>query len=485
MEGERRPFRKPHPARKTPAEEASVADGGQFLPNLKDDRAGPGLAGRLCVSLERRGIHYAWVMLTLTFLTMLATSAAMGMAGVLMRPLQDQFSWSSGAVSGAMAMRLVLYGLTGPFAAALIMRYGLRRSICTALFCIAVGLVLITRMSSLWQLYVFWGVFVGMGTGMTAIVLGATVAGNWFHRRRGLAIGIMATAAASGVLGFIPVSAWIAQHFSWRLSVLPPIALCALAFTLVALLGRDHPSELGLPAYGDNTVMPAPARKTGAARLSLDALKSVLPHREFWILIGGFAVCGFTTNGLMQTHFIPLLQDHGILEVAAASVFAMMAIFDFGGAIAAGYLTDRYDPRKLLLMYYAVRGAVLMLLPFSGFSDWQLGIFGAFYGLGWIAPVPPTIRLTGETFGPAQGALVFGWLFAGHQLGAAAAALGAGLIRDSLGTYTPAFVLGGALCLVAGATALLLPRATSARPVAAPVAKPVMAAPARVLVAAE
>lgn len=461
-----------------------MPDGGQFLADLKEFQTGNTLAGRLSRSLERRGIHYAWVMLGLTFLTMLATSAAMGMAGVLMRPLEGQFGWTSGAVSGAMAMRLVLYGLTGPFAAALIMRYGLRRSICTALFCIAVGLLLITRMSALWQLYAFWGLFVGIGTGMTAIVLGATVAGNWFHQRRGMAIGIMATAAATGVLAFIPISAWIAEHLGWQLSVLPPILLCGLAFGLVALLARDHPSELGLPAYGDDTVMPAPARKTGAARLSLGALKSVLPHRAFWVLIGGFAVCGFTTNGLMQTHFIPLLQDHGILEVAAASVFAMMAIFDFGGAILSGYLTDRYDPRKLLLMYYVVRGAVLMLLPFSGFSDWQLGIFGAFYGLGWIAPVPPTIRLTGEAFGPAQGALVFGWLFAGHQLGAAAAALGAGLIRDSLGTYTPAFVLGGALCLLAGVSALLLPRATSARPAVAPVAKPVMA-PARGLVPAE
>ena len=447
-----------HPGEKAPAEEVELADGGQFGPYQLGIPAGDSLAERLSGRLGRLGIHYAWVMLVLTFLTMLATSAAMGMAGVLMRPLEGQFGWTSGAVSGAMALRLVLYGLTGPFAAALMMRYGLRRAICAALGCITAGLLLITHMIGLWQLYVFWGVFVGFGTGMTAIVLGATVAGNWFGRRRGLAIGIMATAAASGVLAFIPISAWIAEHIGWRLSVVPPIALCSLAFVLVALLARDHPSELGLPAYGDMIVMSPPLRRTGAARLSFDALKRVAPTRSFWVLIVGYAICGFTTNGLMQTHFIPLLQDHGLLEAAAADVFAMMAVFDFVGAIAAGYLTDRYDPRKLLLLYYLVRGAVLMLLPFSGFSDWQLGLFGALYGLGWIAPVPPTIRLNTETFGAAQGPLVFGWLFAGHQLGAAVAALGAGVLRDAMGTYTPSFVFGGALCLVAGGTALLLPR---------------------------
>ncbi len=458
MADERLPAIRGRPVEKPPVEGVGLADGGQFGPQLQGFWGRTSLAERLSARLARAGIHYAWVMLVLTFLTMLATSAAMGMAGVLMRPLQDQFAWSSGAVSGAMALRLVLYGLTGPFAAALMLRYGLRRAICSALFCITLGLLLITRMSALWQLYVFWGLFVGFGTGMTAIVLGATVANDWFGRRRGLAIGIMATAAASGVLAFIPISAWIAEHVGWRLSVVPPIALCSVAFVLVALLARDHPFELGLAAYGSITPMARPARRTGAARLSFDALKQVLPTRSFWVLIGGFAVCGFTTNGLMQTHFIPLLQDHGIAEVAAAGVFAMMAVFDFVGAIGAGYLTDRYDPRKLLMAYYLVRGVVLILLPLSGFSTWELGVFGAIYGLGWIAPVPPTIRLTTESFGAAQGSLVFGWVFASHQFGAAVAALGAGMLRDSFGSYMPSFVFGGVVCLVAGLTALLVPR---------------------------
>jgi MFS family permease len=458
MPRERVVFREPPPAENAPAEGVGVADGGHFEWHPERMRIGAFLADRLHERLARAGIHYAWIMLALTFLTMLATSASMGMAGVLMRPLQQQFAWSSGAISGAMALRLVLYGLTGPFAAALMLRYGVRRAICAALGCINVGLLLITQMGSLWQLYVFWGLFVGFGTGMTAIVLGATVANNWFGTRRGLAIGIMATAAASGVLAFIPISAWIAEHLGWRLSVVPPIVLCSIAFVLMALLARDHPSELGLAAYGDTVALPRPVREAGAASLSFDALRCVLPTRSFWILISGFAVCGFTTNGLMQTHFIPLLQDHGIAEVAAAGVFAMMALFDFVGAIGAGYLTDRFDPRKLLLIYYLIRGIALILLPLSGFSEWELGIFGALYGLGWIAPVPPTIRLTTEAFGPGQGSLVFGWVFASHQLGAAAAALGAGVLHDMSGSYTSSFVFGGALCLVAGATALLAPR---------------------------
>ncbi len=483
MARERQPSKRTHPGKDAPAGEVGLAEGGQVARRRNGSQAVGAVAERLSERLRRRGIHYAWVMLVLTFLTMLATSATMGMAGVLMRPLQGQFGWDSGAISGAMAMRLVLYGLTGPFAAAIMLRYGLRRAVCAALFCITVGLLLITRMNGLWQLYVFWGLLVGVGTGMTAIVLGATVANNWFSRRRGMALGIVATAAASGAIGFVPISAWIAEYIGWRFSVVPPIALCSLAFVLVGLLARDHPCELGLPAYGEVVVTQAQARRTGAARLSFGALRRALPTRSFWVLIGGYAVCGFTTNGLIQTHFIPLLQDHGIAEDAAAGVFAMMAMFDFVGAIGAGYLTDRYDPRKLLLFYYLVRAAVLLLLPFSGFSGWQLALFGMFYGLGWIAPVPPTIRLTSESFGTAQGSLVFGWLFAGHQLGSAAAALGAGIVHDSLGSYTPSFLLGGALCLIAGATALLLPRegrrgaeaAAAAAPLVAPVAMPMAA----------
>ncbi|MBL6456001.1 MFS transporter [Belnapia sp. T6] len=425
------------------------------------------LANRLAPALARRGIHYGWVMVALTFLVALSSAGALGILGALLLPLQREFGWETGAISGALALRLLLFGLMAPFAAALLQRYGLRRIVAFALSLVVLGCVLSQGMTEIWQLWLTWGVMTGIGTGMTALVLGATVANRWFVQRRGLVLGMLTAANATGQLAFLPLAAWLAQNEGWRVAMLPGLGACLLAGLLMLLLGSDHPAELGMNAYGDAsvTIAPRPPAPSGnAVRNAFAALADGARSRVFWILFATFLICGLSTNGLIQTHFIPLCADFGMAEVEAASVLAMMGAFDFLGTIASGWLSDRYDNRKLLFWYYGLRGISLLFLPFSTFSLYGLSIFAVFYGLDWIATVPPTVKLAGQAFGRERAPLVFGWVFTAHQLGAATAALGAGLSRDALASYLPAFFLAGAACLLA---ALLALGARPARPVTA------------------
>jgi sugar phosphate permease len=419
----------------------------------------------LAPALARRGIHYGWAMVAVTFLCMLSTAAAMGMPGVLLLPLHQEFGWSTTSISGAMALRVALFGLLGPFAAAVIARHGLRATVATAMALIVAGIVLATRMTADWQLWVTWGVLLGVGTGLTAMVLGATVASRWFTARRGLVIGLLSASSATGSLVFLPVAAWLSDHAGWRWAVMPAAVACALSGLLLVLFGRDHPSDVGLPPFGETAVLPRPARPARNPAVSaLLALRDGAGSLDFWLLFGTFFVCGLSTNGLIGTHFIPLCHDFGIAATAAAGVIAMMGAFDFVGTIGSGWLTDRFDSRWLLFMYYGLRGLSLMALPFTDFSILGLSLFAVFYGLDWIATVPPTVRLAGQRFGREQAAVMFGWIFCGHQLGAAVAAVGGGWSRDALSSYLPAFFTAGVACIVAALAALAIARGTR-RPV--------------------
>ena len=411
------------------------------------------LAPYLAPRLARHGIHYAWVIAVLTFVTMLATAAAIGMPGVLMVPLEREYGWNAAAISGPMGLRLLLFGLMAPFTAALLLRYGLRRIALSALALIVLGLALATQMTQLWQLWLFWGLLIGVGTGLTAVVLGAFVANRWFAARRGLVIGILTASNATGQLAFLPLAAWLTQIGGWRLAIVPGVGACALAGLLIALFGCEHPSQLGLPAYGETAVIPPP-RPGNSAYAALSALAAASRTRVFWVLFFTFFVCGLSTNGLVQTHFIPLCQDFGMPAVAAASVLAMMGAFDFLGTIGSGLLSDRFDARWLLAWYYGLRGLSLLFLPSSSFTLVGLSLFAVFYGLDWIATVPPTVKLSAAAFGRERAALVFGWVFTAHQLGAAVAAYGGGLSRAAMASYLPAFYTAGAACLLAAVAAL-------------------------------
>jgi sugar phosphate permease len=416
------------------------------------------LSDAVARGLARRGVHYGWAVAGATFLTMLVTAGAVGAPGVLMLPLQKEFGWDTATIGSALAVRLVLFGLMGPFAAALMNRYGPRRIVLLALALIAGGLLASLGMTQVWQLVLLWGVVVGIGTGLTALVLGATVATRWFSRSRGLVVGLLTASSATGQLVVLPLLAALTEALGWRAALLVICALLLAAALGVLALMRDRPEDLGLAPYGETRPVAAPAAPGPSAGGALAALREAARTRVFWVLFATFFICGASTNGLIQTHFIPLCADFGIGPVQSASVLAAMGVFDFVGTVASGWLSDRYDNRWLLFWYYGLRGLSLMFLPFSDFSFVGLSLFAVFYGLDWIATVPPTVRLTAARFGRERANLVFGWVFAGHQLGAATIAYGAGLSRTELASYLPAFFAAGALCLAAALLVLTLGR---------------------------
>ena len=397
--------------------------------------------------MRRSPIHYAWVVAAVTFLVLIVTSGVRATPGVLMVPLETEFGWSRTAISAAVAINIALYGLIGPFAASLMDRYGLRRVVLAAIALLACSVALTTQMRTQWQLTLLWGILVGSGTGVTALVLAAVVASRWFDERRGLVLGILSAANATGQLVFLPLLARLVETHGWRTAALAVSAAAAAVFAVVALLMRDRPSDVGLEPYGRASGAAAPTSRPLAP---VAALRFALGKPAFWLLAGSFFVCGASTNGLIGTHLIAACHDYGISEVRAAGLLAMMGIFDILGTTASGWLTDRFSSRYLLCAYYVLRGTALLFLPVTLMHQESLGWFAVFYGLDWVATVPPTVRLTSEAFGRENTGVIYGWIGASHQLGASMAALGAGTIRTMLGDYRMAFWIASVLCLMAG-----------------------------------
>jgi MFS family permease len=354
----------------------------------------------------------------------------------------------------------------GPFAAAFMNYFGVRKVIVFALALIGAGFVGSLFMTTLWQLLLLWGIVVGFGTGLTAMVLAATVSSRWFTKHRGLVVGMLSASSATGQLVFLPLMAELTERYGWRSTVFFVCAMIMVAALAVLAFMRDRPADLNLPSFGETQVTPPPASTSlGAALMTpITVLKEISKTSTFWILFATFFICGLSTNGLIQTHFVTLCGDFGIVPVAAASVLAVMGIFDFFGTIGSGWLSDRFDNRWLLFWYYGLRGLSLLYLPFSDFSFYGLSIFAVFYGLDWIATVPPTVKIAADRFGREKTGLVFGWVFAGHQLGAATAAYGAGLSRTELSSYLPAFFVAGAFCLLASILAITLKKSGLSSP---------------------
>ncbi|MGW1953904.1 MFS transporter [Streptomyces sp. NPDC001920] len=417
----------------------------------------------------RRGrIHRAWFVAAVAFVTILGAAAFRSLPGLLIDPLHGEFGWSRGTIAAAVSVNLALYGLTAPFAAALMDRFGIRRVVAVALVLIALGSGLTVWMTAAWQLLLCWGLLVGLGTGSMALAFAATVTNRWFTERRGLVTGILTAASASGQLVFLPVMALMVDAGDWRPAAVT-VALAALAVVpFVWLLLRDHPADVGLRPYGATEFVPKPAPVPGAARRAVRVLFSAARTGPFWLLAGTFAICGASTNGLIQTHFVPAAHDHGMPVPAAASLLAVIGVFDVLGTIASGWLTDRFEPRRLLAVYYALRGISLLFLPMLLFPTIHLPMifFIVFYGLDWVATVPPTIALCREQYGD-DSAIVFGWVLASHQVGAALVAFLGGVARDVFGSYDIVWWASGALCAAAALMALVIrrPAARAARSV--------------------
>ena len=398
-----------------------------------------------------RGMHPAWIAAAVTFLTLAATAGFRSAPAVLMVPLETAFGWSRTQISLAVSVNVLLYGFTAPFAAALMERFGIRRVVMAALTMIGCGALLTVFMTAPWQLVLLWGVVVGVGTGSMALVFAASVANRWFVERRGLVMGLLTAATASGQLVFLPGLSMLAMSVGWRSVSLTVAAGALVMVPVIWMFLREGPAEVGQLPYGAAPDWQPPARSEGnAARLALLTLRDAAKVRDFWYIAGSFFVCGLSTSGLIGTHFIPAAHDHGMPEVAAAGLLALVGVFDVVGTIFSGWLTDRFDARRLLFVYYLLRGISLFLLPWVLFSTVEPStlVFVVFYGLDWVATVPPTVVLCRRILGRERATVVYGWVFAAHQIGGSIAAYGAALARVQFGDYALAFYFSGLLCVV-------------------------------------
>jgi sugar phosphate permease len=415
-------------------------------------------------------LHYAWIVAGTTFFILLLGAGVRATPSILLVPLENEFGWSAATISAAIAVNIFLFGMIGPFAVAVMERFGLRRTVSFSLLILSLGVALTSLMRAPWQMVVLWGFLVGSGTGMIAMVLGATIAERWFVRNRGLVLGILTASSATGQLIFLPLLANLSLNFGWR-AVSLTVALIALVMApIAALLLRNRPSDLELPRYGEDTLHRVERRSENPAYRALSALSRGIHSRDFWLLGATFFICGASTNGLVGTHLIPACIDRGIPEVGAANLLAVMGVFDLVGTTVSGWLTDRFDSRKLLAWYYALRGLSLIFLPVAfNFNFYGLSIYAVFYGLDWIATVPPTVKLAGNVFGEENAALMFGWIAASHQVGAAAVAWLAGVLRTETGDYSIAFFSSGLLCILAAFLAAFIGSGSKRNVVAAPI----------------
>ncbi|MBO0842467.1 MAG: MFS transporter [Nocardioides sp.] len=403
-------------------------------------------------------IHPAWWVALVSFVVILGAAAFTAAPGILVDPLHADLGWSRAEIGVGLSVQMVLYGLTAPFAAALMDRFGIRPVVAVALCVVAAGALATRWMSQPWQFTLCWGALIGLGSGAMALAFTATVTARWFVKRRGLVSGVLTAATASGQLVFLPVLAWAVEHHGWRSVSLIVTGACLLVLPLVLTLLRDHPADVGVAPYGESTLVPKPAPVTGAATRTLAVLWRAVRTGPFWLLAGAFAICGATTNGLVRNNFVPAAHDHGMPMTLAASLLAVIGVMDVVGTIFSGWLTDRFSPRVLLAVYYALRGVSLVFLPMLMGPSIQppMVFFIIFYGLDWVATVPPTLALTREVYGE-DSPIVFGWVLASHQVGAGLVTYVAGLVRDHTGSYDPVWFGAGVLCALAAMLSIIIP----------------------------
>jgi len=395
-------------------------------------------------------LHYAWITLAVVFCSMLAGVGVRAAPGVMIVPLQQAFGWDVSTISGAVSLNIILLGATGPFLTGLMQVIGLKRTMIGCLTILMAGTALSTFMNQPWQLFLTWGLMVGIGSGAGAVGFAGAVANRWFIRRAGLAMGLLTSANAAGQLIFLPLLALLVQRYGWQGVSITLTAVIGLTIPMVMLLLPESPAAIGLPAFGGTTVVPLQAYQGGNPfTVAFSALGRASKSMDFWLLCLTFGICGFSTNGLINTHLIAYCADYGIAPINGASILAVIGMFSLIGSTASGWLCDRYSPRVLLFWYYGLRGLSLVIVPFSGFDALSLSIFAVFYGLDWVATGPATFALTNEIFGRRDAPIIVSWIFAAHQVGGSLAAFGGGMVRSLSGSYLMAFIASGVACLMA------------------------------------
>lgn len=401
--------------------------------------------------MQTNKLHYAWIILAVTFLTLLVAAGIRSLPSIVIVPLETEFGWSRSSISFAVAISLVLYGISGPFVAALMERFGVKKVMLVSLLLLSAGTGLTTFIQSVWQLQLLWGILIGLSSGGLLTVLAATVANRWFVKNKGLVLGLLTASTATGQLAFLPLLAYLIDSSTWRTAMWFVSIAGLVIIPIILFWMKDSPADKGLVAYGaaEDEAQPATS-KVNPIRAAFQGLGIGVRSWDFWLLAGSFFICGLSTNGLIGTHLIPACVSHGIPEVQAASLLAFMGLFDIVGTTLSGWLSDRYNNRWLLFWYYGLRGLSLLILPYALASGSYslLLVFAVFYGLDWIATVPPTVRLTADVFGKQNSGIVYGWIFAAHQLGSATAAYGGGAMFTRMQSYEMTFLLAGFFCLV-------------------------------------
>jgi MFS family permease len=411
--------------------------------------------------------HYAYVVAAVAFFLLIASAGVRSSPTMLIQALEREFGWSPATISAAIAINIALFGLMGPFAAGIFERFGIRRTVAGALVLLAIASATSALMSQAWQFFLLWGVMVGLGTGSIGLVVGATIVNRWFETNRGTVMGILTASNATGQLVFLPLFGYLVSGPGWRFEVLVIAGVCLALIPVTLLVLREHPSDMQLPMFGATVVVEPQPSLINPITNAFNALGEGIKRKDFWLLAGSFFICGASTNGLIGTHLVPACGDHGIHEVRAAGLLAAMGVFDLIGTTASGWLSDRFSSRWLLFWYYGLRGLSLMFLPSAfGIATLGLPIFAVFYGLDWIATVPPTLKLATDAFGRGRAAIMFGWILAGHQLGAAVTAFLAGLIRTITLSYDAAFISSGILCMIASAMVLFIGTKKAPKPIA-------------------
>ncbi|MEH7332076.1 MFS transporter [Neobacillus drentensis] len=415
--------------------------------------------------LIRNRIHYSWIILIVSFFSIIAAGIVRSSSGVFIEPFENEFGWDRSVISLAFAVGLFLYGISGPFMAALIEVFGLKKIMVLSMATLLTGTLLTFIMQQSWQLIIIWGIIIGLGSGLFLTVLSPYIANRWFEKRRGLAIGILTASTATGQLILLPILAVIIDQYSWRWAITLIIVLCVIMLVIILVFMKNSPKEVGILPYGldkeieDNMV----EQKKNPIIIAFNGLFEAVKAKEFWLLAGSFFICGLSTSGLIGTHFVSYCISFGIPLVTAASLLSFMGVFDLVGTTLSGWLSDRFDNRWLLFWYYGLRGASLALLPLtlSKGSYTLLVIFAIFYGLDWIATVPPTIGISRRIFGVEKSGIIYGWIFASHQAGAAVAAFGGGMIYKIFNSYTWAFLMAGIFCLLASLFVIVIKKQTS------------------------
>jgi predicted MFS family arabinose efflux permease len=411
------------------------------------------ISARIAKSLSGR-VHYAWVALGVMFLGMLSAVAVRAAPGVLIVPLQHAFGWDVATISAAISINIILMGATGPFMTGLMQSIGLKNTVLACMVILATGTGLSTFMTAPWQLFLTWGLMVGIGSSAGAVGIGGAIANRWFAQRTGLAMGLLTSANAAGQLIFLPLLAWVAERYGWQGVSVGVTVVIAAVLPLLLIMLPESPSSIGMPAYGARQVAPEVRHAGNPFAVAFHALLRAGRSMDFWLLCLTFGICGFSTNGLINTHMIAYCVDNGIPAQAGASILAVIGLFSLIGSMASGWLCDRFSPRVLLFWYYSLRGLSLVAIPFTSFDAISLSVFSVFYGLDWVATGPATFALTNEVFGRRDAPVIVSWIFAAHQVGGALAAAGGGAIRDWSGSYMMAFLTSGVVCLMASALVL-------------------------------